>query len=234
MSHGSADLSSDFAFSVWTIVVAGGSGLRFGSRKQFVDLQGRSVVQRSIDSAAAVSVGVIVVVPADSVNSVDLSANHAELLVVAGGASRSESVRAGLSMVPAVEDSDPPIVVLVHDAARPLASKELFGRVIEAVSNGARTVVPAVAVSDTIRHKDGGVLDRGDLLAVQTPQGFDLATLREAHASNHDATDDATLVEALGYEVAVVQGDAFNNKLTEPTDLLGAASIIEHLEREAQ
>ena len=207
---------------VWSIVVAGGSGLRFGSRKQFADLCGKSVVQRSVDVAATASEGVVVVLPEDSVESTILRADSAELLVVAGGATRAESVRAGLAAVPASAE-----IVLVHDAARPLASTELFQSVIQAVRDGARGVVPAVAISDTIRNKAGGVVDRSQLLAVQTPQGFDVATLREAHANNPDATDDATLVEAMGYEVAIVPGEAQNNKLTEPTDLISAASIID-------
>lgn len=223
MSHGSAASKPDFAKFVWTIVVAGGSGLRFGARKQFADLRGRSVVQRSVDVAAASSEGVVVVLPADVVDSTNLEAENCELVVVAGGATRADSVRAGLSKIPVSCN-----VVLVHDAARPLATVDVFGRVIDAVRNGAHGVVPAIPIADTIRHKDGGVIDRNDLLAVQTPQGFALATLREAHASNLDATDDAKLVEDLGHEVVVVEGEAQNNKLTEPTDLIAAASIIEN------
>lgn len=224
MSHSIAHSVEDTRQKVWTIVVAGGSGLRFGARKQFVELAGRTVLQRSVDAASAQSIGVVVVVPADAVDSTAIEVDSVSLHVVAGGASRADSVRAGLAHVP--EDAG---VVLVHDAARPLASPELFGRVIDAVVAGATAVVPAIAVADTIRHREGGVVDRSELLAVQTPQGFDVATLRNAHQSNGDATDDATLVEALGHEVVVVEGDAINNKLTEPTDLLAAASIIEHL-----
>ena len=224
MSHSPAHSSRDDLENVWTIVVAGGSGLRFGSRKQFVEIEGRTVLQRSVDAATSRCSGVVVVVPADAVDSTPIEAGTRELRVVAGGASRAESVRAGLCVVPA--DAT---IVLVHDAARPLASTELFGRVIEAVARGARAVVPAIPVTDTIRHRDGGVVDRADLLAVQTPQGFDVATLRNAHAHGDDATDDATLVEALGQEVVIVEGEAGNNKLTDPTDLLAAASIIRHL-----
>lgn len=221
MSHGNAASKGDFPKFVWTIVVAGGSGLRFGSRKQFADLCGKSVVQRSVDVSASVSAGVVVVLPEDAVDSTPLEARSCELHVVAGGATRAESVRSGLAAVP--ESAE---IVLVHDAARPLASSELFQRVTKAVAAGARGVVPAVAISDTIRSKAGGVVDRSQLLAVQTPQGFDVATLRDAHANNPDATDDATLVEAMGYEVGIVQGEAQNSKLTEPTDLISAASII--------
>ncbi len=225
MSHVNADSHADFAKSVWTIVVAGGSGLRFGSRKQFADLAGRSVVQRSVDTAASVSNGVVVVVPQDAVGSIELDEySDVQIVVVAGGDSRAGSVRAGLAAVP-----DDAQIVLVHDAARPLATTELFTSVITAVANGAHAAVPAVEIADTIRHRDGGVVDRSELLAVQTPQGFDIATLRTAHSSNDDATDDATLVEAAGHRVVIVEGEAVNNKLTQPTDLLVAAHIIEHL-----
>ena len=173
MSHGNAASKQDFTNSVWTIVVAGGSGLRFGSRKQFADLGGKSVVQRSVDVAASASEGIVVVLPEDAVDSTDLTVSDRQLQAVAGGSTRAESVRAGLAAVP-----DSAEIVLVHDAARPLASPALFQAVTQAVRDGARGVVPAVAISDTIRSKDGGVVDRSQLLAVQTPQGFDVATLR--------------------------------------------------------
>lgn len=210
---------------VWTIVVAGGSGLRFGGRKQFADLAGRSVLQRSVDAADAVSAGVVIVVPDDVVAELSVEAKDAR--VVAGGASRAESVRAGLAAVP-----DGAAVVLVHDAARPLATPELFGRVVAAVVGGAAGVVPVVAVADTIRSVDGGVVDRDCLLAVQTPQGFNAAILAQAHDSAGEATDDATLVEALGHRIETVEGEAANRKLTEPTDLISAAALIEAAQSE--
>jgi len=207
---------------VWTIVAAGGAGLRFGSRKQFAELAGRSVLLRSIDAAVGESDGVVVVLPEDSIDEFTATG---ETVVVAGGSSRAESVRAGLSAVP-----EKATVILVHDAARPLASPELFGRVVEAVIGGAVAVVPVVAVADTIRSVEGGVVDRDGLRAVQTPQGFAAATLREAHASGAEATDDATLVEQLGYEIETVQGEAANRKLTEPSELVSAAALIEYAE----
>jgi len=134
-------------------------------------------------------------------------------------------VRAGLAVVPASAQ-----FVLVHDAARPLASPALFRRVVDALDEGAVAAVPAASVTDTIRNRNGGVVDRDQLLAVQTPQGFDAAILRAAHESGQDATDDATLVEQLGHAVQIVEGEAHNRKLTEPTDLISAAALIEHLE----
>ena len=208
--------------TVWSIVVAGGSGLRFGSRKQFADLAGISVLQRSVNTAAASSAGVVVVVPDDAVDDIDLATpTDAELVVVAGGTTRAGSVRNGLRATPGGCE-----VILVHDAARPLATAELFESVITAVRAGADAVVPAVAIADTIRHRTGGVVDRDDLLAVQTPQGFPASTLRSAHAGDLDATDDATLVERGGGTVVVVEGETANRKITDPVDLLTAAAVL--------
>ena len=148
-------------------------------------------------------------------------AAHGDAIVVAGGATRAESVRAGLAAVAAKAS-----VVLVHDAARPLATAALFTRVIERVANGAAAVIPVVGVTDSIRHVDGHVVDRASLQAVQTPQGFQPEALRAAHATGADATDDATLVGDLGYEVATVDGEPENRKLTVSSDLTFAEAIV--------
>lgn len=227
MSHGDADSPHRELDEVWTIVVAGGSGLRFGGRKQFADLLGRSVLQRSVDASASASAGVVVVVPMDAVDEVagnTTTRPGCSLCVVAGGASRAESVRAGLSAVP-----ERATTVLVHDAARPLASPELFTSICDAVAAGAAAAVPVIGVTDTIRHRTGEQVDRDALLAVQTPQGFSARALREAHRSGAEATDDATLVEALGETVVLVDGEAHNQKLTDPIDLVTASAVIDHL-----
>jgi 2-C-methyl-D-erythritol 4-phosphate cytidylyltransferase len=134
---------------------------------------------------------------------------------VAGGASRSASVRAGLAAVPA--DAE---VVVVHDAARPAARPALFESVVAAVLAGADAAIPGVPLVDTVKRVAGGVvvetLDRTALVAVQTPQAFRAAVLREAEG---EATDDAALVEAAGGRVVVVPGDPANLKVTEPADL---------------
>ncbi|MEE1565192.1 MAG: 2-C-methyl-D-erythritol 4-phosphate cytidylyltransferase, partial [Acidimicrobiales bacterium] len=140
--------------------------------------------------------------------------------VVAGGATRSASVRAGLAVVPG--DAS---IVLVHDGARPLASRGLFAAVVAAVRNGADAVVPGVPVSDSLRRVEGAV-DRTGMFAVQTPQGFPAATLRAAHAGGGDASDDATLVESNGGRVVVVEGEADNLKITRPVDLLVARELL--------
>ena len=158
-------------------------------------------------------------VPADRLGDAEPAAD----VVVAGGATRSGSVRAGLAAVP--EDAE---AVLVHDGARPLADAALFARVAAAVAEGADAVVPAVPVTDTLRRRDGGPVDRRDLLAVQTPQGFGAAALRDAHAGEPEATDDVTLVEAAGGKVVVVDGSPQNLKVTHPADIVAAEALLAH------
>ncbi len=211
---------------MWTIVVAAGAGLRFGARKQFASLGGASVVQRAVAGAAAVSRGVVVVLPGDALEFVrPAAAADIELRVVEGGTTRAASVRCGLDVVP--DDCD---VILVHDAARPLASTRLFTSVIEAVVAGAEAVVPGIPVADSLRRVDGGVVDRDTLVAVQTPQGFPAAVLRRAHASGTEATDDASLAERIGVEVTIVGGEPENRKITDPVDLTAADAILRRSE----
>ncbi|MGH9126092.1 MAG: 2-C-methyl-D-erythritol 4-phosphate cytidylyltransferase [Acidimicrobiales bacterium] len=193
---------------VWGIVVAAGSGRRFGGPKQFQLLHGRRIVDWSVATASAACDRVVVVLPRDRL----------EPGTVAGGATRSDSVRAGLAAVP--DDAD---IVVVHDAARPLASADLFARVIEAVRSGADAAIPGVPVTDTIKAVAGSVVvstvERSTLVAVQTPQAFRAASLRRAHASAPEASDDAALIEADGGVVVVVAGEARNLKITSPDDL---------------
>src|SRR4051794_9867189 len=196
--------------TVWAVVVGGGSGQRFGAVKQYERLGDERVIDRSRRVAESVCDGVIVVVPAG-----DAEREHG----VAGGETRSASVRAGLARVP--DDAD---IVCVHDAARPMAAADLYRRVIDAVRAGADGAVPAVAVSDTIKIVDGdGVVlatpDRSILVAVQTPQAFRADMLRKAHAEGRDGTDDASLVEAIGGRVVTIAGDVGNRKITDPADL---------------
>lgn len=202
---------------VWTVVVAAGGGSRFGGAKQYVELVGRRTIDWSVAAARSVSDGVVVVVPAEVV---DEPVDDADV-VTAGGSTRSASVRNGLAAVP--QDAG---VVLVHDAARPAASPALFRAVVEAVRAGADAVVPGVAVTDSLRSRSGGAVDRDGLVAVQTPQGFDAGVLRAAHASGRDASDDASLVEADGATVAVVLGETTNIKLTHPADQVALEATL--------
>ena len=205
--------------SVWTVIVAAGSGTRFGGAKQYLELAGARVVDRSVATAAEVSDGVVVVVPASDVGTE--STRLAATAVVSGGPSRAASVRNGLAAVP-----DDAAIVCVHDAARPLADADIYNRVIQEVQSGAAGAVPVVPVTDTIRRVDGGVVDRSTLQAVQTPQAFRADLLRTAHAGAADATDDAGLVEAAGYAVAAVEGHPRNIKITHPDDLAAAEAWL--------
>ena len=202
--------------STWTVVVAAGSGTRFGGDKQLADLSGMAVLARAVVSAAAASDGVVVVVSAERRTEVSgvLSAVGGVEAIVDGGATRSASVRCGLAAVP-----DDAGVVLVHDGARPLATPGLFRRVADAVLAGADAVVPGVPVTDSLRTAGGGVVARDGVIAVQTPQGFNADSLRAAHAGGGEASDDATLVEASGGTVVVVEGEPANLKITRPGDL---------------
>lgn len=205
--------------TTWTVVVAGGSGRRFGGAKQFVPFGRSTVLAEAVRVAAEITDGVVVVIPADAVTSSHLGELDADAIVV-GGATRSASVRAGLAAVPADVD-----VVLVHDAARPLATAALFRRVMQAIELGADGAVPVIAVSDSLRTTAGASVDRENLVAVQTPQGFRAATLRAAHATEPEASDDASLVTAAGGTVVHVDGDRWNFKLTEPSDLVVAHAL---------
>ena len=172
------------------------------------------MVDWAVAACRTVAHGVILVVPAEHVDDEATTAD----VVVAGGATRSDSVRSGLAAMP----SDAGIVV-VHDAARPFAAPALFAAVVDAVRAGADGAVPGIAVTDTIKKVAGGrvvaTLDRATLVAVQTPQAFASEALRRAHAGAGEATDDAALVEAAGGRVVVVPGDPANTKITLRTDL---------------
>ena len=209
---------------VAAIVVAAGEGERYGARKQFCDLAGRSVAARSVDAARSVADFVVLVVPPDAT-----SEGHGADAVVAGGPSRSASVRAGLAVI-----DDAARVVVVHDAARPLASPQLFESVVRSLDDvSVAAAVPGLAIADTVKRVDAlehrfvvESLDRSLLVAVQTPQAFVAAVLRRAHREERDATDDATLVEAIGGKVVVVPGEENNRKLTTPDDLVSLRAVL--------
>jgi len=193
-----------------------------------------------VRAANSVADGVVLVVPATDASDTDEGdaggsapapgASGEDALgascVVSGGATRAQSVRAGLAAVP----SDA-VVIVVHDAARPLASPELFAAVVDAVREGvADGAIPVVPVTDTLtRVLSGrvvGTVDRAGLLAVQTPQAFAAGALRAAHAGGGEATDDAGLLEVAGLTVAAVEGDVRNLKLTRPEDLAVAEALV--------
>ncbi len=206
---------------VWAVIVAAGWGERFGGPKQFAELGGARLVDHAVATAAATCDAVVLVVPdASDWHGADVDA------LVTGGATRAESVRAGLGAVSFGAE-----IVVVHDAARPLATAVLFDAVVDAVRDGADAAVPGLAVTDTLKRVDEvrvtSTVDRVGLVTVQTPQAFRADILRDAHASGADATDDASLVEELGGSVVVVPGDPRNLKVTGPADLMIAAALLE-------
>ena len=205
--------------SVWTIIVAAGSGERFGAPKQLLPFGAARVVDHAVATAAAVSEGVVVVVPPNSSWTVEGA------VMVPGGATRSESVRGGLGAIPDAAD-----IVLVHDAARPLATRPLFERIVAAVRDGADGAVPGLTMSDTVKRVDHDVVvetvPRAALVTVQTPQGFRASVLRAAYAGGAEGTDDASVVEAMGATVVVVAGERDNFKITEPGDLERAKTVL--------
>ncbi len=204
----------------WGIVVAAGSGARFGGPKQFHELGAERIVDRSVRTALRCCDGVVVVLPAGSEwDGPPVAA------AVPGGATRAASVRAGLAAVPASAD-----IVVVHDAARPLAGDALFRAVVDAVRAGADGAIPGLAVADTIKRVEGGrviaTVPRDDLVTVQTPQAFRAGALRDAHRDEADGTDDAALVEAAGGTVVIVEGERTNLKVTGPEDLVLMTALL--------
>jgi len=209
---------------VAAVVVAGGRGERFGGWKQFARVGEETVAARSVRAARSVASYVVLVVP----DGYEGAGEGADDFVV-GGAERSDSVRAGLGQCSKYD------VVIIHDAARPLASPELFRRVLEPLAEGALAVIPGIAVTDTVKRvtRDNGrvlvaqTLVRSDLVSVQTPQAFRRDVLERAHADTGVATDDASLVEQLGVEVVVVEGERTNVKVTEASDLETIAESVQ-------
>lgn len=213
------------------IVSAAGSGERLGAGipKAFVELCGQTMLERAVDGLlnSGVIDRVVVAVPADRIaDTTALLAGRAH--VVAGGAERHDTVRLALD-----EIGDPEFVV-VHDAARPLTPADQICRVVAALRDGVRAVVPVLPVVDTIKAVDanGAVLgtpERSGLRAVQTPQGFSTELLRRAYqrAGSVAVTDDASLVENLGTPVHTVTGDPMAFKVTTPLDLRLARAVLE-------
>lgn len=205
---------------VAAIVVAAGIGERFGGLKQLELLEGRRVIDISLTTARAFADYVVCV----KTPSVDFGKVEADI-VVDGGGTRSSSVRIGLEALP--EDVE---FVLVHDAARPLASGNLYLEILSKLEQGSRAVVPVVEVSDTVKEVEEGRVvrtpDRSRLFLTQTPQGFSKSVLVEAHRAGLDATDDAQLAEMIGVPVDVLPGEIDNFKITTVEDLNRASHLL--------
>ncbi|MGA7204524.1 MAG: 2-C-methyl-D-erythritol 4-phosphate cytidylyltransferase [Specibacter sp.] len=239
------------------VIVAAGSGQRLGHGvpKARVPLGGEPMLAHAVRGVvkAGVAAQICIAIPAGDDDLAEVCARlaeesgaHADVVwsVVDGGEDRSASVRAALAVI-----AGSITTVLIHDAARPLTPSGVFDRVTNALRDGAKAVIPALAVVDTVKtvvpaslpatgagvEKVSGTPARSQLRAVQTPQGFALETLRRAHeyaqtldpAAAAQITDDAMLVEAIGEDVYVVQGSTHSLKITSPTDLLLAEAMLQ-------
>ena len=212
------------------VIVAGGSGERFGQKKQFLDLLGIPVLARTVscfDAHRAVK-QIIVVVPEEDIPQTRriLKGIGKTLVVAKGGQTRQESVRNGLDCV-----RESP-AVLIHDGVRPLITTELMDRVIEGLK-GVDGCIPALEVTDTLKEVQEGMvmktIPRRGLYQVQTPQAFLTGTLVKAHenaARDGAFTDDSSLLEACGRTVRVVPGDPCNVKITFREDITLAEAIL--------
>ncbi|MBQ6166686.1 MAG: 2-C-methyl-D-erythritol 4-phosphate cytidylyltransferase [Muribaculaceae bacterium] len=218
------------------IIVAGGSGTRFGAElpKQFLALGGKPILMRTIAAFAGIggaSLDVIVTLPADQMDLWrDLCERHGFAVphrVVAGGETRWHSVKNALDSIGDLTGVD---VIAVHDGVRPLATRELIGRTIE-TARRTGSAIPVVALNDSVRQlvgDDSRALDRSSLRAVQTPQVFDARMLMDAYRQPFDPTftDDASVVEHAGHRVTLVEGDPQNLKITRPMDLALAEYLL--------
>ncbi len=220
--------------SVWTVLAAAGRGERLGQDrpKAFARLRGRPLLAESLErlEASPWIDAVVVVAPPGWEEPVILLAEELGCgkvsTCVAGGESRPESVQAGLAELPA--DAS---VVVVHDAARPLVSDEVVERVLAPLAEGWDGAVPGLPLADTVKRVRGDevveTLERGQLVAVQTPQAFEAGVLQEAFQGDiASASDCSSLVEAHGGRVKIVAGDRRLLKVTDPEDLALVESLL--------
>ncbi len=220
------------------IIVAGGSGTRFGAQlpKQFLELGGMPILMRTIQAFGEGGDGsfdVIVTLPEgqmglwhDLCDRYGFAVPHR---VVPGGETRWHSVKNALDSIGDIADVD---IIAVHDGVRPLASSALIHRILEAARHDG-AAIPVVMLNDSVRQvteESSHALDRSSLRAVQTPQAFDARLLLEAYAQPFDPTftDDASVVERLGHSVTLVEGEAANLKITRPMDLALAEYLLSH------
>ena len=209
------------------LIPAAGSGERFGAPipKALVQLNGRTLIEHAVLNLGPIAAQIIVAAPAGYEDKFREILGDA-VTVVTGGETRTKSVKIALENI--AEDIE---YVLVHDAARPLASAELGRSVIDALASGEVAVIPALNVADTVKEVDAAnyvvsTPNRERLRAVQTPQGFARETLIKAHMQNIEATDDGALVEAMRGKVKIIAGENCALKITNPEDLASAFKYL--------
>ena len=209
------------------IIAGAGLGNRLGAKlpKALIQIDGISLVERAFASLSSVVDEIVITAPEGFAEEFRKIVGDSAK-VITGGVLRSDSVKLALdALSPSVE------YVLVHDAARGLATSDLASRVLSELKGGEVAVIPALAVVDTIKEVDNAgyvrnTPDRNSLRAVQTPQGFSVSVLKRAHEASEDATDDAALVEAIGVKVKTIVGEARAMKVTNPEDIAVAVALI--------
>lgn len=219
----------------WAIVVAAGSGSRMGNSvpKQFAMLGEQPMVAYSLKILGEIlkPENIVLVVPKDQEEqTAALLEKHltfaAKIKIIAGGSTRYDSVKASLALLPSSGQ------VLIHDGARPFLSVDLIKKMINSATIW-KASVPVIEVIDSIRQisdTENRSLERSSLRAVQTPQAFDLKTLKQAYALPYQAsfTDDASVVEAQGINIRLVEGETKNRKITTPEDWHWALQVLEN------
>lgn len=209
------------------IIAGAGMGHRLGADipKALIQIDGITLIERAFAALSTVVDHIVITAPAGFEDQFRAIVGESAT-VITGGVLRSDSVNLALkSLSPSIR------YVLVHDAARALASSDLASRILNELRDGENAVIPVIDVVDTIKEVDRqgyvrNTPDRSTLKAVQTPQGFEVDVLKRAHAASEDATDDATLVEALGIKVKTIVGEARAMKVTNPEDI---AVAVTHL-----
>ncbi len=213
------------------IIAGAGMGHRLGADipKALIQIDGVTLIERAFAALSTVVDEIVITAPAGYEDQFRAIVGDSAT-VITGGVLRSDSVNLALkSLSPSTK------YVLVHDAARALATSELAERVLHELTSGESAVIPALSVVDTIKEvdRDGYVRstpDRSILRAVQTPQGFSVDVLKRAHEASEDATDDAALVEALGVKVKTIPGEARAMKITNPEDIAMAVTLVRDLD----
>jgi 2-C-methyl-D-erythritol 4-phosphate cytidylyltransferase len=214
------------------IIVAGGTGQRMGTAlpKQFLAIEGKSILLHTVDQfvSAFSDINFVIVLPADYIhegeNLIASSGLSQSFLFVAGGDTRFQSVKNGLAQ------ADPASIVFVHDAVRCLLTPDLIQRCYQqAVEKGS--AIPAVSSTDTVRIIEGTkhhVVDRANVMMIQTPQTFNAVILKKAFEQVYQPsfTDEANVLEASGKEVYLIEGEYENIKITRPLDLAIAEYIL--------
>jgi 2-C-methyl-D-erythritol 4-phosphate cytidylyltransferase len=227
----------------YVIIVAGGKGLRMGSDvpKQFLPIAGRPVLMRTIDAFRNYDplLNIILVLPARQHTYWKRLCKEYSFKVpcevVSGGETRFDSVKNGLAVIPDGEQGE----VAVHDGVRPFVAQTVIARCFEEAANTG-TAVPIVPVVETLRRLQEGVdsvtVPRKDYRLVQTPQTFDLLLLKHAYRQPYKAafTDDASVVEAMGIQISLVDGNRENIKITTPFDLIVGTALAQSEDQEKQ